>query len=947
MKNFLFFCWMVMASALFFTSCDKDYVGLEGEFTGNGGGGSTEPDDVNIKSVNKTSCNFVDVVFNADGAVSTRAAAVKDGTFIAESTHNLGVQVMFSDNSKKDTLLQYKTVAKANFFGLSKPRYVGNIDKVLDTKTSIMSKTSVGDLDGFKLDCQGRVITMLMEEVIVPENIKFTINGKKATYQGEFCFNEIVNLNYLGFEKTLDKEDGEFRGYNVILNFEVTLLDGKGNAQAKCYFFEAKNGIDPGIPDDNVEVVKITENASNMHSCVRDTTRAEGKFISNMKWDYSLHYLYSNGVEKDTIVKAETVAKLGLYNQELPAITVKAIEEYNPAQTSYRKGDIINNSQIIYLGIADIEKSMTSEWTTYTHVDGKIERPVMTFGNYVDYSFDKAGSFAKKVSDKEYVYYHRIVSAFNDQKLPQEAFWTRTVKISDQISFKDWEIISVKEVKSNNISHWEIVVEISYSEGSKVNRKIYVPTALKVIPESLITATQETEAVACVNKTPTGSTLAKLADFTQEADGIVGEKLGQNYVYDFTSFQNTMKIEYNGNFKLTIEGKTKNVPTPAISLVYGDYTQNKGVDEGKNTAFETKLHYEVMVKEQPTSIMSAQQPAKILVAKKDAITGYELLLENIVLNGNQFFRDLKFNELHSVDGNKEMLLNRNMNCFISDNGTIRVMSKIIGGVTIDGMTITNQTTPINDGGFTGFVTRSVQNSTVANQTATINVDIEGILSYQGVALGTYQPTIEVASALEFITTNYDGKYDITKYNIVYTISVDGKSITHRQSVEEWIVRPIDNTIPGYKVDPRYIGSFAWADLYNSGRTSAAGNAICGVFCKIDDDSKLILAAFDSNGAPMIQDGQPLRIAISNVPTTHSSLVWNGTVWEAGNLHGVPDLSEKNYRKGFEYTGLDNPALINFISPTSITVHDLPNPLKGVGVWESERGIVVINNIIFK
>lgn len=929
-----------------FTSCEKDYIDLEGEFGGGNGGGTDV--DASIKSVTKTSCNFKSISFDADGAVTvaTRAAATKDGSFVATTTHNLGLRVEFSDNTSKDTTLTYNTVAKANFFGL-KPRYMGSVDKVFDVKTAKISPTVVGDMKGFKLDCQGKIITMLLDDVIPPTSIKFVINGKQAAYQGDVCYNQITNLVYTDFRKVQTQETAEYRGYKVFLLFDVLLENGKGQAEAELFAWEAKNGIDPDIPEDDKEVVKITENASDLHTCVRDTTRLNGHLLSNMMWNYSLHYLYSDGSEKDSIVvNVPTKATLGLHAQELPTITVKSLEEYQPNQTSYRKGDVINNSQVIFLGIDDIEKSMTATWTTYTHVDGKVERPVLTFGRYVDFSFDKAGSYTKKVSDKEYVYYHRIVTTFSDGKLPQETFWTRTIKLGDVTSIKDWKYISVKEVKSNNVSHWEIIAEITYSNDDKVNRKVYAPSGLRIVTENKITAKQETETVVCANAAPTGSATTKIGDFSQDVDGLVGEKLSQNYGFDFTSFPNNLKLEYNGNLQLTIEGITKTVPLPKLSLAYSTYTQNKGVDVDKTTVYDTKLQYGAFVEGQNGAVVSGVQDADIVVNRKNVVTGYDLISENIVLTGNQYFRDLKFTEHNSVDGDKDVLKNRNMNMIISDNGLLKFYENFTGGVTANGNANTNQVSAVNNDNFTGFTTRTTRSFTVGSKTATININLEEILSYANVALGTYVPSVEAASELEVQGSRTEGQFTVNSHNIVYTISVDGKSITYRQSVEIWTM---PNTIPDYEVDSRYTGMFAWADLYNSGRTGNVGTAICGIFRKIDDNSQLILAAFNSDGTPMIQDGNPIRIAINSTPPIGQfcALVWNNGKWDAGRIYGDGSLTTTSYTKGFEYMSLNNPAIYNNIGAGSIAFGKLRYPIQGVATWDSTLGVVSINGIYFK
>lgn len=148
------------------------------------------------------------------------------------------------------------------------------------------------------------------------------------------------------------------------------------------------------------------------------------------------------------------------------------------------------------------------------------------------------------------------------------------------------------------------------------------------------------------------------------------------------------------------------------------------------------------------------------------------------------------------------------------------------------------------------------------------------------------------------------------------------------------------SIPGYKVSEKNVGSFAYADLYNSTRKAPVGTAICGVFQSVED-SKLILAAFNADGTEMMQNGKPIRIAISNIPSHYASLVWDGNEWNAGNLHVSQD-----YRDGFEYKGLDNPALINFISHPSIILQGNPqNPLKEIAAWQNNGA--VINGILFK
>ncbi len=317
---------------------------------------------------------------------------------------------------------------------------------------------------------------------------------------------------------------------------------------------------------------------------------------------------------------------------------------------------------------------------------------------------------------------------------------------------------------------------------------------------------------------------------------------------------------------------------------------------------------------------SGNQTWVITSEKPDNIVDYLVGSEVITLEGNQYFRNVSVTPVYSVSGNgRPYTAKINTQFTVSDNGTIVVTGEM-GNLSLTRETTSNISAIRNDS-VTGNRTRTTSVYAIGGQNPILYTEIDGVAALHGKQLMTLVPA--TSAVIENTGETYqDGLYTVTVYNIVYTITVDGKSVNHTQRLENRVLNA-EPTIPGLEVDPDRIGSFARTEVYNNAR-SIKSQIDAGIFREIDNPSVKHFVAFDvASGAVLVNTVvSASELSVLDSKNGYCSLLKLDNQQPAV-LYG--NLSGNNYKQGFEYKALASGEL-NTFSDASITLERYSNPL---------------------
>lgn len=139
------------------------------------------------------------------------------------------------------------------------------------------------------------------------------------------------------------------------------------------------------------------------------------------------------------------------------------------------------------------------------------------------------------------------------------------------------------------------------------------------------------------------------------------------------------------------------------------------------------------------------------------------------------------------------------NVLISNSGKIVIFAKANVSVKSD----KTNTSSINEGDWTG--TRAARKVVykVDSKEVTLDVAADVTLLYKKNNLKNNLSIENVSYTLNQVSTHRDGVFNVTIYNMVHTIVINGETFTSENEVEERIL-DMDYTFPGWEIDPDYV-----------------------------------------------------------------------------------------------------------------------------------------------
>ena len=170
----------------------------------------------------------------------------------------------------------------------------------------------------------------------------------------------------------------------------------------------------------------------------------------------------------------------------------------------------------------------------------------------------------------------------------------------------------------------------------------------------------------------------------------------------------------------------------------------------------------------------------------------------------------------------------------------------------------------------------------------------------------------VSYTLNQVSTHRDGVFNVTIYNMVHTIVINGETFTSENEVEERIL-DMDYTFDGYEVDPDYVNMAGRTKVYQNPNRETGHYADCIVFRKIDDhSSKMFVGWYDGASTPTVQTTNFTAKAGELL-----SLVWTNR-WEAASLTGssANALKNGNYSDGYKYQSWESNGVNSFSAMTT-------------------------------
>lgn len=444
--------------------------------------------------------------------------------------------------------------------------------------------------------------------------------------------------------------------------------------------------------------------------------------------------------------------------------------------------------------------------------------------------------------------------------------------------------------------------DLNDGDGNKI--KTYtVDLGISAQIRSTVTINNQDMGFGLLSSTP--GSFSKVGTYSE--NGVTADKMKRTDVFAYDKTSENLIVTANQNFKLTYEGKTYDIAfdnnvTSAVSLTKGQFS-----DTELKTMQIWNANYTVSGAK---SKASAAQVITITYEKpQDQITGWEYLNDILVRQGNDFKTTVFGKEIHSIaENNKETEAFRMRNVLISNSGKIVIFAKANVSVKSD----KTNTSFINEGDWTG--TRAARKVVykVDSKEVTLDVAADVTLLYKKNNLKNNLNIENVSYTLNQVSTHRDGVFNVTIYNMVHTIVINGETFTSENEVEERIL-DMDYTFDGYEVDPDYVNMAGRTKVYQNPNRETGHYADCIVFRKIDDhSSKMFVGWYDGASTPTVQTTNFTAKAGELL-----SLVWTNR-WEAASLTGssANALKNGNYSDGYKYQSWESNGVNSFSAMTT-------------------------------
>lgn len=444
--------------------------------------------------------------------------------------------------------------------------------------------------------------------------------------------------------------------------------------------------------------------------------------------------------------------------------------------------------------------------------------------------------------------------------------------------------------------------DLNDGDGNKI--KTYtVDLGISAQIRSTVTINNQDMGFGLLSSTP--GSFSKVGTYSE--NGVTADKMKRTDVFAYDKTSENLIVTANQNFKLTYEGKTYDIAfdnnvTSAVSLTKGQFS-----DTELKTMQIWNANYTVSGAK---SKASAAQVITITYEKpQDQITGWEYLNDILVRQGNDFKTTVFGKEIHSItENNKETEAFRMRNVLISNSGKIVIFAKANVSVKSD----KTNTSSINEGDWTG--TRAARKVVykVDSKEVTLDVAADVTLLYKKNNLKNNLSIENISYTLNQVSTHRDGVFNVTIYNMVHTIVINGETFTSENEVEERIL-DMDYTFDGYEVDPDYVNMAGRTKVYQNPNRETGHYADCIVFRKIDDhSSKMFVGWYDGASTPTVQTTNFTAKAGELL-----SLVWTNH-WEAASLTGssANALKNGNYSDGYKYQSWESNGVNSFSAMTT-------------------------------
>ena len=454
--------------------------------------------------------------------------------------------------------------------------------------------------------------------------------------------------------------------------------------------------------------------------------------------------------------------------------------------------------------------------------------------------------------------------------------------------------------------------DLNDGDGNKI--KTYtVDLGISAQIRSTVTINNQDMGFGLLSSTP--GSFSKVGTYSE--NGVTADKMKRTDVFAYDKTSENLIVTANQNFKLTYEGKTYDIAfdnnvTSAVSLTKGQFS-----DTELKTMQIWNANYTVSGAK---SKASAAQVITITYEKpQDQITGWEYLNDILVRQGNDFKTTVFGKEIHSIaENNKETEAFRMRNVLISNSGKIVIFAKANVSVKSD----KTNTSSINEGDWTG--TRAARKVVykVDSKEVTLDVAADVTLLYKKNNLKNNLSIENISYTLNQVSTHRDGVFNVTIYNMVHTIVINGETFTSENEVEERIL-DMDYTFPGWEIDPDYVNKGAETKVYKNPDREKGHTAKCAIFRKIDNHSeKMFVGWYDGASTPTVQTTN------FSLPSAGEflSLYWNGSSWEAATVSGASTnaLKNGNHMSGYVYESLESNGN-NPFGPSTANLESYGNP----------------------
>lgn len=454
--------------------------------------------------------------------------------------------------------------------------------------------------------------------------------------------------------------------------------------------------------------------------------------------------------------------------------------------------------------------------------------------------------------------------------------------------------------------------DLNDGDGNKI--KTYtVDLGISAQTRSTVTINNQDMGLGLLSSTP--GSFSKVGTYSE--NGVTADKMKRTDVFAYDKTSENLVVTANQNFKLTYEGKTYDIAfdnnvTSSVNLTKGQFS-----DTELKTSQIWNANYTVSGAK---SKASAAQVITITYEKpQDQITGWEYLNDILVRQGNDFKTTVFGKEVHSIaENNKETEAFRMRNVLISNSGKIVIFAKANVSVKSD----KTNTSSINEGDWTG--TRAARKVVykVDSKEVTLDVAADVTLLYKKNNLKNNLSIENVSYTLNQVSTHRDGVFNVTIYNMVHTIVINGETFTSENEVEERIL-DMDYTFPGWEIDPDYVNKGAETKVYKNPDREKGHTAKCAIFRKIDNHSeKMFVGWYDGASTPTVQTTN------FSLPSAGEflSLYWNGSSWEAATVSGASTnaLKNGNHMSGYVYESLESNGN-NPFGPSTANLESYGNP----------------------